>query len=342
MTVPAWALPDLLRALTVLPHEDDAARQAVARLLGVEIAAPAAKLAGGPPGGGQVKPPLPPSPPPPPGRDPGAERPPGQSQAPARPAWSGPSEAEMTAVLTPDYTESRRPPDWLETIGLFDEEAPGAPTVPEPLVPLLVPLWARGVLSGAVSTLSEAGPLDVERLVRGIARGAPWRRVPRQPWPTLARGALVLVDRSDALLPFAADQEWLVEQIRAVAGRDRLRVLDFEGCPSWGAGTGSQDEWEEDFESWRPPAGTPVMALTDLGIGARGYGARPVHPLEWSAFAERLRRAGCPLLAFVPYAPERWPAGLGRAFHILPWDRATSTRTVRRALGKALPGRGQL
>lgn len=330
MTVPAGALPDLLRALTVLPCEDDAARAAVARLLGVEIAAPApaAKPDEGPPGG---EPRKPPPPPPPAVKPPPVDRP----AVSAHPIASGPydSGAPIATILTPDYTESRRAPDWLETIGLFDEEDTTA--LPEPLVSLLVPLWARGILSGAMSTLSEAGPLDVERLVRGIARGAPWRRVPRQPWPTLARGALVLVDRSDALLPFAADQAWLVEQIQAVAGRDRLRVLDFEGCPAWGAGTGSQDEWEEDFERWRPPAGTPVVALTDLGIGARGYGARPVHPLEWSAFAERLRRAGCPLLAFVPYAPERWPAGLSRAFHILPWDRGTSARTVRRALGKA-------
>lgn len=336
MTVPAWALPDLLRALTVLPHEDDATRAAVARLLGVEgveIATPAApaKPDDVPPGGAPKKPP----PPPPPSvvKPPPVER----EAVSARHEVGMPYDPDVPipTVLTPDYTQSRRAPDWLETIGLFDEEDPGAAALPEPLDPLLVPLWARGILSGAVSTLSEAGPLDVERLVRGIARGTPWRRVPRQPWPTLARGALVLVDRSDAMLPFAADQAWLVEQIRAVAGRDRLRVLDFEGSPAWGAGTGSQDDWEEDFESWRPPAGTPVVALTDLGIGARGYGARPVHPLEWIAFAERLRRAGCPLLAFVPYAPERWPAGLDRAFHILPWDRGTSARTVRRALGKA-------
>jgi hypothetical protein len=238
---------------------------------------------------------------------------------------------EVPSLLVPDYTESRRAPDWLETVEPFPKADGPAPD-PDPL---LVPLWVRGVLSASVATLSEAGPLDVERLVRGVARGTAWRRIPRRPWPTLARGALVLVDRSDALLPFAADQEQIVEQIRAVVGRDGVRVLDFEGCPSWGAGTGSQDEWEADFERWRPPWGTPVLALTDLGIGT-GYGVRPVHPAAWRDFADRLHRAGCPLVAFVPYTPERWPMGLGRALHILPWDRGTSARTVRRALGTAL------
>ncbi|HEX7186219.1 MAG TPA: hypothetical protein VF756_30620 [Thermoanaerobaculia bacterium] len=39
--VPASALPDLLRALTLLGPKDDAARAEVARLLGIEIALPA-------------------------------------------------------------------------------------------------------------------------------------------------------------------------------------------------------------------------------------------------------------------------------------------------------------
>ena len=168
MSVPAWALPDLLRALTVLPHEDAAARAAIARLLGVEIAAPAAasKPDGGPPGGEPRKPPLPP---PPLVKPPPVERP----AVSARHEMGMPYDPDVPipTVLTPDYTESRRAPDWLETIGLFDEEKAAAQ--PEPLIPLLVSLWTRGILSGAVATLSEAGPLDVERLVRGIARGAP-------------------------------------------------------------------------------------------------------------------------------------------------------------------------
>ncbi|HEV7508134.1 MAG TPA: hypothetical protein VGS07_24845 [Thermoanaerobaculia bacterium] len=327
------ALPDLLRALTVLRPADDAGKAAVARFCGIEVAlpAPSEPVKPPPPPPIQIDPPKPPIVPPA-----GDIRPP----VPALPEGGLSDQVEeVPSVLVPDYTESRQAPDWLETVEPFPE-ADGSIAAPV-LEPLLVPQWARGILAASMATLSEAGTLDVERLVRGIARGIPWRRIPRRPWPTLARGVLVLVDRSDALLPFAVDQEQIVEQIRAVVGRDSAQVLDFEGNPSWGVGTGSQEEWEEDFERWRPPAGTPVLALTDLGIGT-GYGVRPVHPAAWRAFADRLRRAGCPLVAFIPYAPERWPADLGRALHILPWDRGTSARTVRRALGKALrlPGGG--
>jgi len=322
----ASAVPDLLRALTLLRPADDAGKAAIARLCGIEVTLLAAPE--------PVKPPPPPSPsidPPKPPIVPPAER----TTPPVSTSSEGTTSnkvEEVPSVLVPDYTESRQVPDWLETIEPFPE-ADGFIAIQAP-EPLLVPQWARGILAASVATFSEAGTLDVERLVRGIARGILWRSIPRRLWPTLARGALVLVDRSDALLPFAADQEQILEQICAVVGRDGVQVLDFEGNPAWGAGTGSQDEWE-DFERWRPPAGTPVLALTDLGIGS-GYGIRPVHPAMWRAFADRLRRAGCPFVAFVPYAPERWPEDLGPALHILPWDRGTSARTVRRTLGKAL------
>jgi len=325
--VPASVLPDLLRALTVLRPADAADAAAIARLFGIEAAQPVPssrkKNERQPP----PEPPIPPS----------LSKVSGETTEPSSSASSGVAaipNREVPAVLAPDYTEGRRAPDWLITVEPFPASSTtGAAPVREPL---LEPLWARGILAASVATLSEAGSLDLERLVRGVACGMIWRRVPRQPSPTLSRGAVILVDRSDTLLPFAADQEQIVEQIRGVVGRDRLKVLSFEGSPSWGAGNGSPWEWEKDFERWRPPPGTPVLALTDLAIGKRSFGSRPVHPLEWRDFAERLRRSGCPLVAFVPYAPERWPAGLERVLHILPWDRGTSVRTVRRALGKAL------
>jgi len=336
--IPGSAVPDLLRALTLLQPADDAALATIARLFGVEVAMPAAPEAAAPdPGVRKDRPVQVQTPPAPPRAF--LPSPPQPASLPVLP-HSAASDSEISSALVPDYSERRRPPGWLESVDPFPEAAEAAEATTAPVLePLLVPQWARGVLGSAVATVSEAGPLDVERLVRGIARGVPWRRLPREPWPTLARGVQVLVDRADALLPFAADQAWLVEQVAAVAGRDRVQALDFEGCPSWGAGAGSQWEWEDYFGRWSPPSGTPVLVLSDLGIGA-STGSRVVHPAEWRAFADRLRRAGCPLVAFVPYARERWPAGLEKSLRILPWDRATSARTVRRILGKALRAPG--
>ncbi len=321
---------DLVRALAVLKPADDDARRRVAARLGFEVPEPPAEEREKP--RDQVIRPAPAV---------------GQAQvgtptvtvsgSPAEPRGqisSSPS-SEVAATLIPDLTSARRPPRWLERVEPLPEPA-STPLPPPAAEPLLEPQWTRSLLSGALATLTGEGPLDVERLVREVARGVPLVRVPRRPWPTLAQGAQVLVDRSEAMLPFAADQDWLIEQLQAVVGRERLQVLFFEGCPAWGAGPGSKRRWKPYSEHHTPPAGVAVLLVTDLGIGRPGPGRRAPFPADWLDFATHTRQAGCPLVAFVPYGPARWPAELQRCIQILPWDRATSARTVRMTLGRAL------
>jgi hypothetical protein len=331
------ALADLARALEALGPEDEETRGAIAALLGFTPPPPPALPA----------PPAPPQPdrtvrvedegkgkdtpevtdrgPSPPVRD-----------AAARPVEPGAS--ELAATLTPVHGESH-PPGWLEEVDLLEEPGGPAITPPEP-EPLLAPGWVRSVLSGALATLASEGPLDVERLVRAVARAAPMRRVPCRPWPTLARGVQVLVDRSEAMSPFARDQSWLVAQIRAVAGRETTRVLFFDGLPAWGAGTGSRRLWRE-YHPWHtPPPGTAVLLVSDLGMGPSLFGARSAGVTLWRQFAEDLAHAGCPAVAFVPYGPGRWPRELRRAFHLLHWDPHTSVHTVRREIGRGLRAPG--
>lgn len=336
MTQASAVLADLLRAFALLEPEDDTVRAAIAAMLGVEPVEIPVEPA-------KPEPPLPRPPEDPKALDPRAreqQRPPEsrrQDDAPLRlPQDEAREPAERSAVLKPDFTGARRPPGWLERVEPLAEsgtEAPPAVPVPDSLFD---PRWTRALLSSSLATFSGAGPLDIARLVRGVTRGTPWRSVPRRPWPTLARGVQVLVDRGEAMLPFAADQDGLLDKLRQIVGPGLLEVLRFDGSPGRKVGAGSRRTWKPYFEHHRPRPGVAVLALTDLGIGASGPGARPARPEEWRAFAEGLHRSGCPLLAFVPYGRERWPPELLRVLKILSWDRATSVRTVRRAIGRAL------
>lgn len=327
------ALADLARALQALGPEDEETRNEIAGLLGFT-----------PP-----PPPAPPAPPPPEpavrAQDEGkkdsgqATKPP--SSSPMRDAASRPAvesgTREVAATLTPVHEESP-PPGWLEEVDLLEEPGPAVPP-PEP-DPLLRPVWVRSILSGTLATLTSDGPLDVERLVRAVAFAAPVRRVPRRPWPTLARGVQVLVDRSESMAPFARDQTWLVAEILKVAGKETTQVLYFDGLPAWGAGPGSRRLWRE-YHPWHtPPAGTAVLLVSDLGLGIPLLGARAAGVASWRQFAEDLARAGCPAVAFVPYGPRRWPRELRRAFHLLHWDPKTSVHTVRREIGRGLRAPG--
>jgi hypothetical protein len=143
----------------------------------------------------------------------------------------------------------------------------------------------------------------------------------------------VLLDRSDAMLPFYGDQAILVRELAETVGAHRLEVLRFKGCPSRGAGTGSPGRWSR----YEPPRrGTPVVVVTDLGIGRPPLAGGASEPSEWRAFVSDTRAAGCPTVAFVPYAADRLPTGLPRDLRIVRWDRGTTARDARGAVRGAL------
>ncbi|HYH87180.1 MAG TPA: hypothetical protein VEX60_17140 [Pyrinomonadaceae bacterium] len=205
---------------------------------------------------------------------------------------------------------------------------------PRAFEPLLLPLWTRAILSGALSSRSDDGPLDIKRVVEQVAAGEPSASLPRFARPTLARGVQVLVDRSETMLPFLEDQSWLEAEIQKVVGEGRAQILYFEGYPTRKAGRGGKRGWEPYMERHLPSSGTVVLLLTDLGVGYPPSTVAPAGAGEWLAFADRLRRRGCPIVAFVPYAPERCHPALHRLMTIIQWDRGTSASSIHARVGK--------
>lgn len=208
-----------------------------------------------------------------------------------------------------------------------------APPAPPPFEPLLLPRWARAILSAALSTSGDDGPPDIERIAEMLAAGVGFERLPTLPNPTLRLGAQLLVDTGDGLLPFTTDQLWLQTEIEKVTGADRVATLYFAGSPLRGAGAGLKP-WPP-YEP--PPPGTPVVLLTDLGIARPMFSSEWADEREWLEFARLARRAGCPVIAFVPFAPARWPARLTKSVTIIQLDRGTTAAKVRALVGT--PGR---
>ncbi|WP_437941088.1 hypothetical protein [Sorangium sp. So ce341] len=140
-------------------------------------------------------------------------------------------------------------------------------------------------------------------------------------------GVQVLVDRSDTMVPFLRDEAELVERVQRVVGAEATAVLRFEQNPLV-AGPGPRRLWRP----YTPPAaGTPVLVLSDLGIG--GQALDEVDPTTaWLDFIEIVGRAGCPLVGFVPAPPGRWPAALVGRMALLSWDRTTTVADAARAV----------
>lgn len=150
-----------------------------------------------------------------------------------------------------------------------------------------------------------AGELpDMDEMLAALARrdDPTWARASLE-W-RLAHRCQLLLDRGEGMRPYRRDMQGFHRRLLEVAGDDRVELLHFQGCPLRGVET--PDELEP--MDYRPPAATPVIVLTDLGIARPPPGAERADAADWLAFAAALDATDCPLLLWVPYAPERWPA----------------------------------
>lgn len=323
-------LGDYLRACSTLNAAPEV-RVEIARLLGIELAfeqAPTAET----PGPTSVPPELPDNLP-----TPHVSRTPQSIEPPITP----PPKAKLRQQIVESGGEDNGlPADLIEEKQTFvDSSFEQLPEIPadevmgaEPEFPTLFqPQQTRALLGRALARRAYTGPWDLTRVIEQCARGEAITEAPRLPEPSLAAGVQLLVDRSESMMIFSHDKSHLEEAIRKLVGNDKLQVLSFDGFPAT-AGTGGKRRWKR-YEEQLPPMGTVVALLTDLGIGHASWMAEEADFSRWKEFAERLRRRGCPVVAFVPYPPVRWPERLCSTLTIIRWDRPTRTSTIRASVG---------
>jgi hypothetical protein len=199
-----------------------------------------------------------------------------------------------------------------------------------PYQPLLQPKQAPALLGTLCATARPTGRVDIPAAVEWLARRRPVRRLPRRDRQTLARGVQVLADAGDGLKPYARDREGVVVALERLVGEGLVADGWFLDDPARGVG------FDHDLDRYEPPApGTPVLLLTDLGIGGGAARRRWPKREHLVSLARDLAAQGSPTLALVPYPPTRWPAGLDRSIGLVFWDRRTTVSHVRRARRRA-------
>lgn len=209
----------------------------------------------------------------------------------------------------------------------WDETAKEEQDFPTPHLPILNPVKTRAFLSEVLSTQVENGAIEIDRLIEMIANCREIKVIPREPVQTLSRGCQVLIDVSEGMEPFTYDIYHILDEIKKVAGDKRVEVLYFNGIP------GYEVEFEEDadIKDYKPPSfGTPVLVITDLGIGEVPFSMDRSSPTDWVVFSKTLQDAGCPLRVLTPYPPARWPERLKGLFGIIHWDLSVTVSAVRR------------
>jgi hypothetical protein len=222
-------------------------------------------------------------------------------------------------------TVQATPPAWLANVTPMPR--PVGVTRPSPIAPLFPAAQTRGLLTAMLASRDADGPLDVPRIVEALAQLRPVRELPREDAATMRRGVQLLIDRGLGMSPFRFDVEQLLRAIAALLPPEQTRTHYFMGSPLRKCVADGADV----LKLWRPPIPhTPVLLVSDLGIGGTVASEDRATVTEWLEFAKAVRRAGCPLLALVPYGPHRWPSALAQAIRIVHWDHRTSAAAVRR------------
>jgi len=194
-----------------------------------------------------------------------------------------------------------------------------------PYEPLLDPRWNREILAAAAAAQGAGRRVDIKRLVEKVAKGRPIDTIPVMARRTLARGVQLLIDQGIAMEPFRRDQEEFAAALKAVVGESRVEELIFADCPT----RGCFDPQRLEEKKYPPPQpGTPVLVLSDLGIGGPGLHRERASLTEWTEMATTLNRLHCSLVAFLPYPEHRWQQALRKIITHIPWDRSTSIRKV--------------
>ena len=236
---------------------------------------------------------------------------------------AAPVQAEITRIAA----EARRPvwPRWAATTTPMPRAQRVPAGVPDAL---LDPRQERALIGGLASSVARDGTIDLPRLIGQIGHGRLVRELPRQRRAGLRRGVQVLVDIGPGMAPFGPDVAQFIARLGTLVPRERIALLSFRGNPLRGCSLGDADP-----AAWLPPpAGTPVLLLTDLGLGSRSQ-APPGSGVEaWVEFTDAARAAGVTVRALVPYPRERWPKALAERLRAVHWDRRTSAAVVQRAV----------
>jgi len=191
---------------------------------------------------------------------------------------------------------------------------------PPPMPPQSVPMAAKRVvhprLRTGLSSLSPGRGLDMPKIIRALARAEPLCVFPRKRLRRWGRRILVVLDRSDRLVPFFTDQERLCEQLEALTPQDTITQVfatdpDEEFVFVDGAG---------DLATWTFGTPSRVVVLGDLGVLQKG-GDRRLQQ-RWRRWGRRLADRGFSLVALVPFPVHVAGSDLRRVFTVVPWQRS--------------------
>lgn len=194
---------------------------------------------------------------------------------------------------------------------------------PLPRTQLIARSKIRAILSSTVATSAPGPNLDIPRLIESAVRCSFLSDLPFISRTTTSHGCHVLLDFSDAMMPWWEDLRELKAQLQALMG-PLCYVYSFKNYPK------QATRWTEQGEiTWSPVTGVPVIIASDLGVlNFRGLDLR-ARKDDWQHLTRLCRKRQTPLVALIPLHDSRWPKGLDSWLRLIPWRRTTTATAVK-------------
>lgn len=188
---------------------------------------------------------------------------------------------------------------------------------PQAKVPTVGPLspWSRlgPLLLGPLHAKHDSHDVDVDRFLERWSRSAVIDDIPRRERRSWCQRLVLLIDRSNRLMPFWQDQDEIEHRLHAQLGATALhRVILHDGLE--GVVT-LRGELCPRFVEKTLPEG-PILVLSDLGQ----YGGDMLRS-SWLRLGRRMRRGGRELYTLCPVPRPRWDAPLARTWQAISWER---------------------
>lgn len=178
---------------------------------------------------------------------------------------------------------------------------------------------SRSILVNNLSLKSADGDVDIEKLVDNIVNLKEFSPIPKKLTKTLRNGLHVVVDVSEGMELFMDDQDALIAEINKIVPKDNMTIVYEQGCPIKTEYSFNKFGDNKKFEF--PQKNRPILLLSDLGLSKTVLFMSRSYPREWIKFVEQANLHSVPVIAFVPYSPQRWPAMLKNKITIVHWDR---------------------
>lgn len=189
---------------------------------------------------------------------------------------------------------------------------------------------SRGLLTAATAQLTVGKTLDIPRLIQASIQRRPQKQLPVLPRFTNRNGCQLMLDFSDALMPWWDDMRGLITQCHSLLGEANCPVYEFDYDPQ------EAIRWTEAGElPWRSVTNKPVLLATDFGITR--YSRQLLRPsfAVWRDFALHCHKQRVPVIALTPIERQRAPKlfnKLEKLMTVVQWHPQVKAADIKRLL----------